>query len=315
MSALPSSPTISGPPTSGPSLPAWAIEAWHRAQTGTTNYLDLLRAEPERLMLQCGYQPDPWQVEFLRSEARTIGCCWSRQTGKSSVAAAMAILTAVLESPALVLLVSKSLRQSSELMRKVKEMYRRISKPAKSVRVFRPKPVKLIDEMELLPAPYRETVLTMELDNGSRIVCLPGSADTIACYSAAALIVIDEASRVPDILYRTVRPMLATCGGRLVLISTPFGKRGFFFEVMHGLTPDGRRNPEEWHRIRIKGLQCPRIPKEFLEDERYSMGLAWYKQEYECSFEDMEGSLFRHEDIARSVNPQLKPLYGEEVHV
>ncbi len=42
---------------------------------------------------------------------------------------------------------------------------------------------------------------------------------------------IDEAARVSDELYRAVRPMLATSGGRIVLLSTPFGKRGFFFRA------------------------------------------------------------------------------------
>jgi hypothetical protein len=43
-----------------------------------------------------------------------------------------------------------------------------------------------------------------------------------------AVIVVDEASRAPDSRYHAVRPMLAVSGGRLMLMSAPWGKRGFF---------------------------------------------------------------------------------------
>jgi hypothetical protein len=43
-------------------------------------------------------------------------------------------------------------------------------------------------------------------------------------------LIVDEASRVQDALYQGIRPMLAVSGGRIVLLSTPWGKRGFFFE-------------------------------------------------------------------------------------
>ncbi len=73
-----------------------------------------------------------------------------------------------------------------------------------------------------------ETALTLTLDNGNRIVSLPGKEGTIRGYSGARLIVVDEASRVPKDLYVSARPMLVVSGGRLALLSTPFGTRGFF---------------------------------------------------------------------------------------
>lgn len=47
-------------------------------------------------------------------------------------------------------------------------------------------------------------------------------------YSAAALIVLDEAARVPDDLYSAVTPTLATSGGRIIAMSTLFGRRGWW---------------------------------------------------------------------------------------
>ena len=80
-----------------------------------------------------------------------------------------------------------------------------------------------------LPA-LAESALRLELANGSRVVSLPGDEGTVRGFSGVSLLVIDEASRVPDDLYRSVRPMLAVSQGRLVCLSTPFGQRGFFYE-------------------------------------------------------------------------------------
>src|SRR5436190_1727587 len=80
------------------------------------------------------------------------------------------------------------------------------------------------------PPAGRETQLRLELANGSRVVCLPGREGTIRSFGGVALLVLDEAARIPDALYRSVRPMLAVSGGRLVALSTPFGRRGWFWQ-------------------------------------------------------------------------------------
>jgi hypothetical protein len=121
---------------------------------------------------------------------------------------------------------------------------------------------------------------------------LPGTEETIVGYSGVRLLIIDEAAKVPDDLYRSVRPMLAVSRGRLVCLSTPFGKRGWFYEEWVGKNP--------WERIRLTADQCPRITREFLEQERRSLGDRWFNQEYLCSFEDLVGAIFSEELIERS---------------
>ena len=76
--------------------------------------------------------------------------------------------------------------------------------------------------------------LGMELSNGSRIEALPGTEKTIRGFSGVDLLIVDEAARVADELYYAVRPMLAVSGGRLLMLSTPFGKRGVFYEEWTG---------------------------------------------------------------------------------
>src|SRR5208282_1075770 len=98
------------------------------------------------------------------------------------------------------------------------------------------------------------------LANGSRIVSLPGDEKNIRGFSGVALLVIDEAARVLDSLYCSVRPMLAVSRGRMVALSTPYGKRGWFHDEWHGAG--------EWQRVRITAPECPRITAEFLAEEK-----------------------------------------------
>jgi hypothetical protein len=151
------------------------------------------------------------------------------------------------------------------------------------------------------PVPtVQETQLSMQLENGSRIVSLPGDEGTIRGYSGVALLVIDEAARVPDDLYRAVRPMLAVSRGRLVCLSTPFGKRGFFYEEWISDNP--------WERVEIRAKDCPRIDPEFLEEEKAALGERWFRQEYFCSWEETIDAVFAHADVMAAIDNDLPPL-------
>jgi hypothetical protein len=140
-----------------------------------------------------------------------------------------------------------------------------------------------------VPPLRQPSQLELHLSNGSRIVSLPESEEGIRCFSRVKLLVIDEAARVSDSLYRAVRPMLAVVRGRLLCLSTPAGRRGFFYEAWSGQS--------KWHRVEVTAHHCPRIPKEFLAEEQRELGERWFRQEYLCSFEEVVGSLFSEESI------------------
>jgi len=183
--------------------------------------------DPVLLAERLAFTPDPWQAQVLRTAARQVILNCSRQTGKSTITALLALHQALYCSPSLVLLLSPSLRQSGELFRKVTAFYRQIEKAA---------PVEA------------ESALRLELENGSRVVSLPGKEQTVRGFSGVTLLVVDEAARVPDALYYAIRPMLAVSGGRIVLLSTPFGTRGFFFrEWQEG----GRLEQDQNYRLRL----------------------------------------------------------------
>jgi len=173
---------------------------------------DLARAlDPVLLAAQVGIVPDPWQANVLRSSSSRLLLNCSRQSGKSTITSVLAVHTALYEAGSLVLLLSPSLRQSGELFKKCLTTYKDLGRPV---------------------APESETALTLTLDNGSRIVSLPGSKDgNIRGYSGVNLLVIDEAAWVVESLYMSVRPMLAVSGGRMLALSTPHGTRGWFYEA------------------------------------------------------------------------------------
>jgi phage terminase large subunit-like protein len=257
-----------------------------------------------------GIEADQWQKNVLLSVADRILMCCSRQSGKSQTAAALALKTALLSAPSEVLIVSRTQRQADELILKVKEMRRWLrtvlAGGAAKRRRRRSQPTRTLEMQAREEALQGSTidasvtgdsVRTEYFANGSRVISLPGKADTFVGFSPD-LLIIDEASRVPDDTYRACRPMLAVSGGRLVCLSTPFGKRGFFYEEWvryDSAKTFGKRLP--WEAYRIPVTQCPRISPDFLEEERQALGERWYRQEYECSFEDPVGAVFTSEQV------------------
>ena len=115
-------------------------------------------------------------------------------------------------------------------------------------------------------------------------------------------LLVDEASRVDDALYFAVRPMLAVSGGSLLMLSSPNGKRGVFYEEWTG----GQR----WQRYEVPASECPRISEAFLEEERRALPSWVYRQEYECSLEETEDAVFTTDMIDRAVTSEVKPLFG-----
>jgi hypothetical protein len=261
----------------------WAKQTLDRLLTGQATELDRLWAHPERLMIDAGMTPDPWQLRLLCSSNDRLLVLTHRQAGKSWSTAAVALHTALLQPKSLTLLLSPSERQSGELALKVWDLFEAVGRPLKVT---------------------KWTALQLHLENGSRIIALPGEEKTIRGYSGAALLVVDEAARVPDALYFSVRPMLGVSKGRMIALSTPFGKRGFFY----GEWTSQRR----WERFLIPADQCPRLSRDFLKEERAAMGERWYRQEYCCSFEECIGAVFTAADFSRALDPEAKvlPLAG-----
>jgi len=229
----------------------------------------------------CGITPDEWQRDLLLSTDRQVVLNCSRQSGKSTLTALCALHTALYEANSLVLVLAPSQRQSMETYRKVRDNYNLLTG---------------------VPELTQESSLKLELANGSRVQVLPGKESNVRGFSGVSLLIVDEAARVPDELYQAVRPMLAVSGGRIVLLSTPSGSRGFFWNEWVEGGPD-------WKRVRVTADQCPRIPSEWLEKERGRIGDWWYSQEYMCTFVDSLEACFSTADIQAAISSEVVSLW------
>jgi Helicase len=229
-----------------------------------------------------GLELDPWQARVLRSSSKRLLLNCARQTGKTTIVGALALHQALYVPRSFCLIFAPSLDQSLEFFRRVADLSHALG-------------MAKVD-----PEALRKT--GMDLKNGSRIEARPGSERT-ARGRTASLLAIDEAARIEDGLYHALRPMLAVSGGRLVMLSTPAGKRGVF----HHEWTEGAG----WERYEVPASECPRISEEFLEEERRALPARVYRQEYFNSFEDTEDAVFSFEDVAGAMSGEVTPLFGE----
>lgn len=232
--------------------------------------LEMVRTDPLYPFKALNLPPDPWQAAYLADPypRHILLCC--RRAGKSQASAAKTWTHCLAAPDRTALVFSPTLRQSVEYCRYV----RKIDKAAGH-------PVKVA----------RQSLTQVEWANGSRLLSLPDSHEGVVGFTPTR-IVIDEASRVSDVLYKSLRPMLFQ-GAQLDLLSTPFGKQGFFFEIFG--------NPERlarFHPHLVAARDCPRISADFLADERLELGERWFAQEYELAFNDAVDAVFAADVIA-----------------
>jgi hypothetical protein len=247
-------------------------------QTGEDLILAFDRVEFAKSL---GLTSDPWQERLLRSTSPRVllNCC--RQSGKSTTSAIIALHRALYFPGSLVLALAPALRQSQELFAKIAGFYKDLGRPV---------------------APHGERKLSLDLENGSRILTLPGSEKTVRGFSGVGLLIVDEAARVEDQLYYATRPMLAVSGGSLMMLSTPASKRGVFYTEW--------TSGEGWERYEVRADDCPRITRAFLEEERKALPPPVFRAEYECSFEALDDQPFSEAMIASAFSDEsVKPLF------
>jgi hypothetical protein len=231
------------------------------------------------------WTPDPWQADVLREPSKRVLLCCSRQVGKSTTLAVMALHTALYRAGSLVLLLSPTDRQSKNLFDKVVAFHRRLKEK---------------------PNLKEDNIHSMTFTSGSRIISLPGNnADTIRGYSAPTLVVLDEAAFIKDALVTAVGPMMALGRGKLVMLSTPNGKRGAFYTAWSGDSSD-------WRRIEVKADECPRIDRDYLAQQRRERGDLLFGQEYECQFIATQDQFFSEGAIEKMFSTAGEPIFTNQ---
>lgn len=96
--------------------------------------------------------------------------------------------------------------------------------------------------------------------------------------------------------------MTATTNGSIILLSTPAGRRGAFYELWHG-------SDATWTKVRVAATDCPRISAEFLAEELRELGATKFSEEYGLQFLDSSEQAFRTDIIDAIVSFEVKPLW------
>jgi hypothetical protein len=156
---------------------------------------------------------DKWQQDYFNTKGSKI-LVSGRQTGKSTIAGYDAADYALKNPNSTVLIISRTERQAEQLF--IKTL------------LF----IELINRQSIKRGKDRPTKSVVKLKNGSVVRCLPTglAGEGIRGYTIHRLI-CDEAQLIGDDVFAAVTPMLLTTGGDIVLLGTPMGKQGYFWEA------------------------------------------------------------------------------------
>lgn len=223
------------------------------------------------------FDPFPYQAKILRNSGKRVVACFGRQTGKTTTVAVKAIHFAYTNVKKTTLIVSASLRQSIILFDRIMGFIYSNKFLASSVK--------------------RKTHTIIKLSNGSKIIALPCSEHRLRGHTAH-MIIVDEAAFVPDeVVVNVLNPMLATTDGTLILLSTPWGKKHFFYRAF--IDPD-------FSVHKVKSSECPLIPAEFLKKQREYMTKEAFLMEYEAEFVEASMSYFGQDLIRSCIDAELE---------
>jgi len=221
-----------------------------------------------------GEEPFDYQQDFMNYDSDRKAFVSGRRVGKSRTASWLALWKAITYEGAEVLLTAKAQRQSMELFNQIQ------------------KEVRTSDINDEQWGIVRETRTEINFDNGSRILALPVGRDgsNIRGYGGRNnMIIVDEAAFIPDEVFQEVlSPMMAVGGGQFILLSTPFGKKGFLYE---------RFNDDEWYTIQVPTSANPLISDDFIDEQRKNLTNTQFKQEILGQFVESVDSFFTRDEI------------------
>ncbi|AZI56952.1 terminase [Nakamurella antarctica] len=222
---------------------------------------------------------EPWQERLLRTIASRVVVNCARQVGKTTTTAIKSVHTALYRPNSLVLLFSPGQRQSNEMLRRCRAVYNACGRPVKA---------------------KADSESTLELENGSRIVSLPGTEGTSRGFAGARLLILDEASRVDDDIFASVLPMVAS-DGQIIALSTPWGRRGWF----HKLDTDLGNG---WERHKVTAYESAQYSANRIAQIKAALGAYVFASDYECQFGDTDSQMFNTELIRAAFTHNVTPL-------
>lgn len=271
------------------------------------NNKDLLAFFNKRIEDDELLQLDKWQKEVLAHKGN-ITIRSGRQVGKSTVVG-LKVTKLALENPtSKTLVVAASQRQSSLLFEKILGEFNRLNdyvleqaglfaKNFDNSRTGRDLRSRWERENGIFgDSPTKTRIL---LKDGTDIVSVPvGKTGIYIKGHSIDFLVADEAAFIPEMVWLAIKPMIAVSQklrglGWEILLSTPFGKGGYYYNS---------HNDSDYRRFHVSSEDCRRIPKEFLLKEKRRLSKWEYAQEYLGEFVDEFSQFFSTQLIKERMN-------------
>ncbi len=268
-----------------------------------------------------GFNPFPWQTAIANDSSKRVILLCSRQAGKSTFVSSIPCHTAKYQPGSLSLIIAPTEDQAIEDVIKVKNF---------------------IAHDPTYPRLVRNGSDYIELANKSRIIIVVATDTAARGYSKPRVVMLDEASRIPDIVYKSgVIPMMTNNpDGRIYMLSTPFGQAGFFYETWANkpnwskyfvrtpwtVNPDDpfhvyplcteQEFKAQFNGSGIHAFFSPNHSNYEIECGNLSeQGIVQYQQEFCCDFVEMNGQVFSYEDMNRFFGEDQRtmpmPVHGD----
>ena len=228
---------------------------------------------------------DQTQTDLLTTNSPYVLLNCHRQWGKTTLTALRALHQAISRPQQQIVVISPTLRQSRLLTHRCRDFARLLHQPTTT---------------------DGTNPLSLAFPNGSLILPLPAHPDHARGWSAN-LLIIDEAARVPDEVFSAVTPLIAATQGHLWLLSTPRGKRGFFYRES-----TARQSPTHpWFRLAAPAAgpnASGRLSADFLAAEQSRKTSLQFAEEYLCRFTTAERHVFSEDWIERAFVTSVSPF-------
>jgi hypothetical protein len=231
--------------------------------------------DPAQALARDGFQLDSWQTTVIRTIGRPrrpgelprrAVIVTARQAGKSITVSGAIAARLILDPGCVVVVVSASARQATEVGRHVRRFLGRV----------------LLDTNDVVA----ESQTHVELANGSRLTIVAASSTSVRGWSAN-LLIIDEAAYLDDETVDAVLPTLAATGGDLVLASTPVAPSGRFYD----LWMEAQAAPDRWQSVRVTAADCARLPASEIESMRRRLSPTRAARDLDAEFVEPAGAI------------------------
>lgn len=120
---------------------------------------------------------------------------------------------------------------------------------------------------------------------------------------------IDEAARVKsDAWHGQLRSRLSDKSGWALFSTSPLGRSNWVYQELVSQAYDN----DDIHAITWRTIDNPYIPKEEIEKAKRELPLAWYKRDYEASWDSFGGTVFDEfkDETHITTEPKLRIEYG-----